>query len=406
MSKRSVDEPVNEEQQTQASEVLESLIRALVVIPEIRDARGLRHPLLNVLTIAVLGCMCGCDDAEALEDWGKKEADWLSDYLRLRHGTPSQDVFLRVFAALEPTLFRKAFHAWMHEVFSALGLVGQIAIDGQTHRRSADKVSGKKPLHMVHALLCETGLVLGQMATDEKSNEIVAIPALLDLLDLRGAMVSIDAMGTQTKIANKIVKGGGDYLLALKGNQSTLHTEVQQAFHEASDPRQRAVDEEPPPQVTLHTEVDTGHGRIETRTARVLTGFEPWVPAAERWPGLKALVEIASTRECTTTGQLQQESRYYIASQVLEAEKANKHVRAHWLVENALHWCLDMSFSQDNCRLRKENAAENFAVVRHFALNIIRSYKGDRYSVPRRRRLSDYRRDYRSKVLQAAVLNP
>ena len=403
MSKRSEDEANTKTQAPPAKALLESLIQALSVVEETRHNKGLRHPVINVLTIAVLGCMCGCDDAEALEDWGEKECDWLSDFLHLPHGTPSQDVFLRVLAALEPTSFRMAFHAWMQEIFAALGIEGQIAIDGQTHRRSGNKASGKKPLHMVHALLCEAGLVLGQVATDEKSNEIVAIPTLLDLLDLRGALVSIDAMGTQVKIANKIIKGGGDYLLALKGNQSTLHTEVQEAFREALDERQRAVDEEPPPQVTTHTEIDGGHGRIETRVAQVLTGFKPWVPAARRWKKLQALVAITATRENTTTGEVNQETRYYIASRALTAEQFNEHVRSHWLVENRLHWCLDMTFGQDASRIRTGNAAANFAVVRHFALNIIRNYKGDRYSVPRRRRLSDFHPEYRNRVLQAAV---
>ena len=344
MSKRSEDEANTTTQAPPAKALLESLIQALSVVEETRHEKGLRHPVINVLTIAVLGCMCGCDDAEALEDWGEKECDWLSDFLHLPHGTPSQDVFLRVFAALEPTSFRMAFHAWMQEIFAELGIKGQIAIDGQTHRRSGNKASGNKPLHMVHALLCEAGLILGQVATDEKSNEIVAIPTLLDLLDLRGALVSIDAMGTQVKIANKIIKGGGDYLLALKGNQSTLHTEVQEAFCEALDERQRAVDEEPPPQVTTHTEIDGGHGRVETRVAQVLTGFKPWVPAARRWKKLQALVAITATRENTTTGEVNQETRYYIASRALTAEQFNEHVRSHWLVENRLHWCLDMSF--------------------------------------------------------------
>jgi hypothetical protein len=275
-----------------AETLLGALVRSLSVVEDPRDARGVRHPLVNVLTIAVLGCMCRCDDAEALEDWGRKEADWLSDFLDTPHGVPSQDVYLRVLAAIEPSSFRAAFQVWMNEVFALLGVVGQIAIDGQTHRRSADGRLGSKPLHMVHALACETGLVLGQMATEEKSNEIVAIPMLLDLLDLRGALVSIDAMGTQAKIARKIVQGGGDYLLALKGNQTSLHAEVQEAFAEALDERARTADEVPPPQVTTDIQVDGGHGRIETRTARVLTGFEPWVQCGGRWEGLECLVAI------------------------------------------------------------------------------------------------------------------
>ena len=389
---------------TSSEALLGALVRSLSVVEDTRDARGLRHPLVNVLTIAVLGCMCRCDDAEALEDWGQKEADWLSDFLKFPHGVPSQDVYLRVFAAIDPMSFRMAFHAWMREVFALLGIDSQVAIDGQTHRRSGDSKSGKKPLHMVHALACEAGLVLGQVATEEKSNEIVAIPALLDLLDLRGALVSIDAMGTQVKIARKIVEGGGDYLLALKGNQTSLRSQVEEAFEEALDDRPRTVDETPPPRVVeTDTEVDAGHGRLETRTARVLTDFEPWVSAAKRWQGLERLVAITATREDTTTGKVSEETRYYISSRALTAAEANEGVRSHWLVENRLHWCLDMTFGQDASRIRTGNAAENFAVVRHFALNIIRNYKGDRYSVPRRRRLCDFQLDYRERVLRAAA---
>jgi predicted transposase YbfD/YdcC len=383
--------------------ILRQLVLSLSVVEEPRRPRGIRHPLVNVLAIAVLGCMCRCDDAEALEDWGRKEADWLADFLEMPHGIPSQDVFLRVLAAIDPMSFRQAFHAWVSAIFALLGIDQQIAIDGQTHRRSGDKGKGQKPVHMVHALVCETGLVMGQVATEEKSNEITAIPALLDLLDLRGALVSIDAMGTQVKIARQIVKAGGDYLLALKGNQSTLRTEVEAAFVEALDNRQRTLDEVSPPQLTTETEVDGGHGRIETRTARVVTDFEPWVPASQRWSGLRSLIAITATREELTTGIETTETRYYVSSCVMTAAQANERVRSHWLVENQLHWCLDMTFGQDECRIRTGHAAENFAVVRHFALNLIRNYKGDRYSVSRRRRLCDYDREYRERVLQAAT---
>jgi len=402
MSKR-----IAQEKQTAAATlsetILQSLIRSLSVVVEPRRLRGIRHPLLNVLTIAVLGCMCRCDDAEALEDWGNKEADWLAGFLDMPHGIPSQDVFLRVLAAIDPLSFRQAFHTWVSEVFALLGIEQQVAIDGQTHRRSGDKKKGQKPVHMVHALACETGLVMGQTATDEKSNEITAIPAVLELLDLRGALVSIDAMGTQRKIAKQIVTSGGDYLLALKGNQSNLQTEVAEAYQEALDDRRRTVDEVPPPKIETATEVDAGHGRLETRTAHVLTEFEPWVPSGEHWRGLRSLVAITATRENLTTGEISEETRHYLSSRVLTAVEANQAVRSHWMVENRLHWCLDMTFGQDACRIRTGNAVENFGVVRHFALNLIRNFKGDRYSVPRRRRLCDYNRGYRSRVLQAAA---
>ena len=206
--------------------VLHELLQALVVIEDPRHPRGVRHSLRNVLTIAILGCLCRCDDAEALEDWGRKERDWLAQFLDLEHGVPSQDVFLRVLAAIDPVAFQTAFRTWVTAILAQLGRSGQIAIDGQTHRGSADRRADQSPVHLVHALLCGSGLVLGQVATADHSNEIVAIPALLQLFDLRGALVSIDAMGTQVAIARQIDQGGGDYLLALKGNQSSLHTEV------------------------------------------------------------------------------------------------------------------------------------------------------------------------------------
>ena len=271
------------------------------------------------------------------------------------------------------------------DTFLALGLKGQIAVDDQTHRRSHDHSTAKKALHMVHALWCESELVIAQEPTEQKSNEIKVIPELLRLLDLRGALVSMDAMGTQVKIAQQIRAQGGDYLMGLKGNQSALHTQTQAAFREAQDLRRRTIDEVTPPALTSHTEVDKGHGRLETRTASVLQDFAAWVPAAQRWSGLSRLIAIEATREDLITGKVSTETRYYISSRALTAEAANRAVRAHWKVENSLHHRLDVTINQDACRTRRGNAAENLGVIRHFALNILRNYKGDAYSVPRRR---------------------
>ena len=365
--------------------ILKSLLQHLSVVADPRSNRGIRHPLINVLSIAVFGTMCGCNDAEALEDWGNKDATWLAEFLDMKHGPPSQDVFLRVLASLDQVAFRSAFRAWMDEVFLALGLKGQIAVDGQTHRRSHDHSAAKKALHRVHALWCESELVIAQEPTEQKSNEITAIPELLRLLDLRGALVSMDAMGAQVKIAQQIRAQGGDYLMGLKGNQSALHTQTQAAFREAQDLRRRTIDEVTPPALTHHTEVDKGHGRLETRTASVLQDFAAWVPAAQRWSGLSRLIAIEATREDLITGKVSTETRYYISSRTLTAEAANRAVRAHWKVENSLHHRLDVTFNQDACRTRRGNAAENLGVIRHFALNILRNYKGDAYSVPRRR---------------------
>ena len=401
MSKQVDSEKNSQTEEFLSTTILEQLLTSLSVVEDPRMARGIRHSLVNILTIAVLGCLCGCNDAEALEDWGKKEASWLANFLTMPHGTPSQDVFLRLFSAINPTTFQAAFHEWICAVFRQIGLECQIAIDGQTHRRSGDRRKKQKPLHMVHALVCETGLVIGQMATEEKSNEITAIPALLELFDFQGSLISIDAMGTQTGIASKIINGGGDYILAVKKNQKTLYNEVVEATKDALDTRKRTIDEVAPATVISETEVDGGHGRIETRTAHVLTDFEQWVPSSTKWKDAASLVAIEARREELITGKVQEETRYYIASRQLTAPEANKAVRSHWFVENRLHWCLDMTFGQDACRIRTGYASENFAIVRHFALNIIRNYKGDRYSVPRRRRLCDFRQGYRNKVLMA-----
>lgn len=381
------------------ADLVAGLLKSLVVVADPRKPRGKRHLLLEVLTIAVLGCLCGCDNAEALEDWGKKEHQWLSDFLTLRHGTPGQDVFLRVFAAINPDEFRTAFMVWVKEVLGVMGVDGQIAVDGQTNRGSRDRAVDRSPVHMVSALTCGLGLVLGQLKTSEKSNEITAIPELLRLLDLRGALVSMDAMGCQVAIAKLIRAQQGDYLMGLKGNQSTLRDETEAVFEAAKAPRSINVDEAQPPTVAEATEVDKGHGRLETRTAKVISDFHEWVPASQRWPDMKSLIAIESTRKEILSGKTTTETRFYISSRDLTPRHALTGVRNQWLIENQLHWCLDVTFGQDANQTRTKNAAENLAVVRHFALNLVRAYTGDRYSVPRRRRLCDYKIDYRETLL-------
>ena len=381
------------------ADLVAGLLKSLVVVADPRKRRGKRHLLLDVLAIAVLGCLCGCDDAEALEDWGKKEHQWLSGFLTLRHGIPSQDVFLRVLAAINPDEFHGAFLVWVKEILRVVGVDGQIAVDGQTNRGSRDRAANRSPVHMVSALTCGEGLVLGQVKTSEKSNEITAIPELLRLLDLRGALVSMDAMGCQVSIAKLIRARQGDYLMGLKGNQSTLRDETEAVFEAAKAPRSVNVDEAQPPTVAEATEVDKGHGRFETRTAKVISDFHEWVPASQRWPDMSSLIAIDSTREDILSGKTTTETRFYISSRDMTPEQALTGVRNQWLIENQLHWCLDVTFGQDANQTRTKYAAENLAVVRHFALNLVRAYTGDRYSIPRRRRLCDYRIDYREALL-------
>jgi predicted transposase YbfD/YdcC len=388
-----------EDPKTIHRDLITGLLTALAVVVDPRKDKGKRHLLLDVLVIAVLGCLCGCDNAEALEDWAKKERQWLSSFLSLPHGTPGQDVFLRVLAAIDPKEFRDAFLTWVREILRVLGVDGQIAVDGQTNRGSRERAKNRSPVHMVSALTCGEGLVLGQIKTDDKSNEITAIPELLGLLDLRGALVSMDAMGCQVAIAKLIRAKEGDYLMGLKGNQSTLRDETEAVFEAANASRSINVDEAQPPAMNETTETDKGHGRLEVRTAKVITDFAEWVPASQRWPGLSSLIAVEATREEILSGKTTTETRFYISSRKMSPEEALAGTRNQWLIENQLHWCLDVTFGQDANQTRAKNAAENLAVVRHFALNLVRRYDGDRYSVPRRRRLCDYNIDYRERLL-------
>ena len=372
------------------------LLDCLLVVPDPRKARGIRFPLVEILFTAIVGSLCGCDDAEALEDWGNKELAWLQKYLVFSRGAPKQDVYLRVLGALEPDQFRSAFLRWAEHLFSTLDIPAQIAIDGQTHRGSRTRL--KKPVHMVHAYACELGLVMAQQATTEKSNEITAIPLLLDLLDLRGALVSMDAMGCQVKIAKQVKRRGGDWLLGLKGNQSSLHKEVIGVFEAAASQPSKNIDDAKLPEVSTASQANGGHGRIETRTARVCHDWGDWMQRDTRWPGLTTLIAIDSHTEEVGSGKVSCETRYYISSRRLTPEQAIDATRKHWAVES-LHWCLDVSFGQDSNTTRGENTVKNLAVVRHFAINILKRHKGDRYSIPRRRRLCDFHEDYRSAIL-------
>jgi predicted transposase YbfD/YdcC len=376
--------------------IVKKLLKSLTIVEDPRKPRGKRHALINVLAVAVLGFMSGCDNAEALEDWGQKEADWLSGFLHLPYGTPSQDVFLRVFASIKPEQIQEAFVTWAHELMAHMGLSQQIAIDGQTNKGSRQRRIKVAPIHMVSALACGEGLVLGQVKTAEKSNEIKAIPNLLNMLNIQGSLVTIDAMGCQVSIARQITKGGGDYLLGLKGNQGTLHENVKKLFETTELAEYQDMKSDLVQQASEH---NTGHGREELRRARIIHDFNELIPSVQRWPELKSLVAIDSERTEAVSAKKSTETRYYISSKNLTPEQAIQGTRQHWAIENKLHWVLDVSFGQDANQTRVRYAAENLAVVRHFALNIIRNYTGDKLSVPRRRRLCDYKIDYREKML-------
>lgn len=289
--------------------------QTLFALPDPRRRQGVRYPLRTVVVIALMAMICGSDDAEAMEVWGTTNGPWLAGFLELPHGTPSQDVFLSVFAALEPAAFGAVLRSWAGLLAARLRAEGiHIAVDGKTSRRSFDTASEQPALHTVSAWLSDVGLVLGENKTSDKSNEITAIPELLRLLDLRNATVTIDAMGCQTAIAKTIVDGGGNYLLAVKGNQPTLHEDIAATFAEAADARVRTLDEQPRPAVAVFEEVDKGHGRVEKRTVQLCSD----------------LSEIA----------------YYIGSDPrANVDAAALTIRRHWSIENELHWVLDIADS-------------------------------------------------------------
>lgn len=309
--------------------------------------------------IALCTVLCGGESCVDMADFAEEKEPFLREFLSLDNGLPSHDTFSRVFRALEPAQFRRCFQDFMGRF--AETCQGVIAIDGKVLRRSFDTASAKSSLHMVSAWGCEQRLVLGQIATDAKSNEITAVPKLLAMLSLKGCIVTVDALNCQRDIARQIVDQGGDYALALKGNQGTLHDDVRMFL---DDPATTAI--------TADTTVDGDHGRIETRTSTISTAVD-WLQEDHHWPGLKAIGKIVRTRE--TGAKTTTETAYYLLSTPTTAARFGQVVRAHWAVENSLHWTLDVIMNEDQARNRLDHGPNNLAVLRHMALNILNAQK-------------------------------
>jgi predicted transposase YbfD/YdcC len=333
-------------------------------MPDHRQAGKVAYPLDEVLLLALFAVLAGAEGFTDIARFGARKLAFLRRFRPFAQGTPSHDHLGDLFAALDAKAFQRCFVAWVASLTGAPPEL--IAIDGKTSRRSGRK-GGHDALHLVSAFAARERLVLAQTKTGAKSNEITAIPALLDLLSLEGALVSIDAMGCQRAVAQKVLDKGGDYLLGLKGNQGALRADAQLFVEEQESCEWRDV------RTTFHQSVDADHGRIETRRARVLHDLG-WLQERHAWPGLRALLVIDATREAG--GRIERERRFYITSSPLAADRLGPLARAHWAIENSLHWVMDMSFKDDETRVRTGQAPENFATLRHMAANLARRAPG------------------------------
>lgn len=359
-------------------------------LPEPRIDRQKRHDLIDIVSITICAVIAGAEAWTDVEAFGKAKEPWFRSFLELPNGIPSHDTFGRFFSLLDPQAFQKAFTQWVQAVNEVLK--GQvIAVDGKCLRRSHDRHDNQSAIYMVSAWASANELVLGQVKTDEKSNEITAIPKLLQALEISGCIVTIDAAGCQKKIAAQIRSQEADYILALKGNQGNLRDHVEDYFTAALAHDFRGIAHD-----YLET-TDGGHGRVEVRRHWTIDEFGGF-PGKAAWKDLRTIGMVESERHIDD--EVTTERRYYIASLTSDAKQFAAGVRAHWGVENALHWSLDVSFREDDCRVRKGYASENFATVRHIALNLLKKDKSFKRGLKAKRLRAGWDNDYLIKVLE------
>ena len=369
-----------------------SLAEHFSTLEDPRADFGKRHLLLDILVIAICAVICGADNWVEVELFGRSKEQWLRTFLKLPHGIPSHDTFGRVFRLLDPEQFQRCFRSWTYAVQRVTK--GQVvAVDGKTLRRSHDRTLGKAAIQMVSAWATANRLVLGQVKVDDQSNEITAIPELLEVLDIAGCIVTVDAIACQREIAEKIVDRKADYVLALKANQGNLFREVADLFAYAEEIGFRDVEHD------FHQTVDKGHGRIEIRRCWTITesDFLDYVRQFADWPKLNAIVKVHAERRVGE--EVTRKARYYITSLGNDAQQVLDAVRGHWKIENQVHWVLDVVFREDDSRIRKGNGAQNFAILRHVALHLLHQEKTAKVGIKAKRLKAALDEKYLLKVL-------
>ena len=379
----------------QGNETVELILKHFRPLKDPRVERRKRHSLVNVLVMALCGVIAGADGWEALAVFAKARADWFATFLDMPNGVPCADTIRRVFCALEPRAFEACFRCWVQALAEALrGEV--VAVDGKSVRGALGKAMQGTPLHLVHVWATKQRLLLAQTAVEGAPGEVAAIPELLKLLNLQGAVVTVDANGCTAKVAQAVVQAKADYVLCLKGNRGPLHAHVKQLFAPVRDGHQKAeVD-------SYHHSRNKGHGRHEVRQAWALKlRLEDCPKSARNWPKLQSAVMVK--RERTVGGKTKVEWHYYLASLPPRARKLSRIIRDHWGVENGLHWCLDVCMGEDSCRIRDHDGAQNFAVISRIALTLLRREPTCKQGVPTRRKRAGWDPAYLLSVLGAGI---
>jgi len=353
-------------------------------LPDNRIERNKQHLLIDIVILTIIAVICGADSWDSIELFGKSKKEFLLKFLKLPNGIPSHDTINRVISSINGDKFEELFIHWVSSIRDNEIQGEVIAIDGKTVRRSKDSFHNKKPVHIVSAWANSNKLVLGQRKVDDKSNEITAIPQLLKLLDIEGSVITIDAMGTQTKIADEIINQKANYILALKGNNSYLEDDVKNIF------KIQKVG-------SISQTLEKGHGRIETRVCEVITDLN-FLEDTNKWRELKSIIRITSKREIQ--GKTSTEQRYYISSLESSSKDFNSFIRQHWGVENSLHWTLDMTFREDEQRKRNKNGAQNFALIQKIALNLLKTEDTKKISLKSKRLRAAWDNEFLLKILK------